>query len=630
MIDKLAYCKLNARSVSVDNLHSNANTLNNIQKIKNMKPKIFIIILSLIVLGSCRTWDEDFNVDHNKPQLSSGNPIPPEFFLGAMLNEVTNPFGSAYPLPMLNVIAPTAGYTGKTRSLSQANRHRSWHDLDGDIWGPTFNTIQKVKNMRRAAIGSGDDRYHAVADIWQSYVLYTMTSLDGPIPYFDVIADGDEFSYLIKYDKQDEIFIDILDKLKKAGLMIKSTDANINAEADYIYAGDIQKWKKLSNMLRLRAALQMYNAAPNEAKSVINEILADPQTYPIFESNDDNFAVHYDGSIRVSPWFVNGSRNLLSQHIVSNIVVERLVSLKDPRLPVYAKPVQKIHTNPDLYVLPNNPGPKKYVGHLFGITTSNGDAANWNGGLEYGSRIGDWFLSVDENMNITDECGKFPLVLGTYSELNFSLAEMAKRGIISGGDAAAHQYYRKGIQASMDYYQCKFKGDALYDGAFGDEGLDSFDAYLSQPHVNWTGGRDHLLLIAEQKWISNYMLGFEPYFEHRRTMLPGLPSSHLAGGYESSGSGTKFPSRTDYPVSESAENPDAVNEAYATGFDIPITGAENRNDAKMWIINNAASPSLQMPIFQEPENKKNEYPGGANFKAWYDAHWETMFWWVNE
>jgi hypothetical protein len=592
---------------------------------KTLNIKLFL--LSLLILGACRTWDEDFNTDLNRPQVTPANPVPPHLFMGGMIDGVTSTW--SYPQAMLNVMAPVCEYTGKSYSLSQANRHRSWHDLDGCIFKPTYQNLRSVRNLRRAAIATEDPRYVAIADIWESYVLYTITTLSGPVPYYKVIDDSDEFHYVYNYDDQAEIYPSLIEKFKNAGLMIKADDDMIDAQADYVYGGDIQKWKKMANTFCVKLALNMYNASPDAAKAVINEILSDPQTYPVFESNADNFTVHYDGVFRISPWRVMGDW-LLKENLVSNVMVERLITLKDPRLTVYAKPVQKYHTDADNNVVPSNPGSVKYLGHIYGITTSNGDATNWNGGLEYGSRIGDWFISVDDNMKTTDECSTNPLVLSTYSELNFILAEMAKRNIIAGGDAAAQAYYREGIEANMNYYQCQFLGDAGYDGAYGQEGLASFGEYFAQPQVSWDGGRDHLTLIAEQKWLSTYFLGFEAYIDHRRTMKPELRASHRADGYQTSGSGTKFPARTDYPTSEMAENTVAVEEANATGFDIPVTGAENRTIAKMWLINNPASPDLQMPIFQEPLKANEEHPGQANFKTWYDAHWDTMFWWKHE
>lgn len=589
-----------------------------------MKNRIIYFFLLLIALSACRTWDEDFNTDVNRPQITESNSIHPSFFVGPMIQ------GSfAFNETVMNVMPPVCEYTGKQRSLSQGNRHRSWHDLDGNIWGPAYSSIRNVKNVKRAAIASNDDRYLAVAEIWESYLMYTICTIDGPVPYFDVIDDSDEVKYLINYDPQEDIYPAILEKLKTAGMLIKDSDTPIDQKSDYVYAGDIQKWKKLANTLRLRMALYMYNAKPDAAKAIIQEIVSDPNTYPVFESNNDNFAIHYDGVDRISRWYGFGDWQL-KENTMSNILIERLISLKDPRLYVYAKPVQKVHDNPETNVLPTNPGSDKYIGHLYGITTGNGDASSWNGGMEYCSRIGDWFITVDENMQATADCADHPQVFGTYAELKFNLAELAKKGIISGGDAAAKQYYEEGIQAALDMYNCEFSGNPKYDGAYADQGLNSAAEYLAQDHVNWDAGRDHLVLIAEQKWISMLYVGFESYFDHRRTMLPEMRASHRSASYESSGSGTAFPSRTAYPASEEAENTAAYNNARATGFDIPITGDDNRNEARMWLLNNSASPSLEMPTFQEPLKSNEEYPGQANFRTWYDNHWKTMFWWENE
>ena len=113
-------------------------------------------------------------------------------------------------------------------------------------------------------------------------------------------------------------------------------------------------------------------------------------------------------------------------------------------------------------------------------------------------------------------------------------------------------------------------------------------------------------------------------------MMPQLRASNNSAAFESSGSGTRFPGRADYPESEHQKNTVGVTTAWKEGFDIEITGESNRTDARMFIINNALSPSLQMPIFIEPIAAAGEYPGGNAFKAWYDANWKSMFWWENE
>jgi hypothetical protein len=577
---------------------------------------IFGIFLTFLLAG-CDTWSDDFNDNKNIPKVLSNDPSS---FMGAILD---GPFRGRSEWVALQSVQPVLGSIGRTRSLSQGGRHRAWHDFDGSVWPVCYPTLPNIKNVRSAAVASGKSQYIAVADIWESWIMFTLTTFYGDIPYFAAVEDTLVFT--VDYDRQADIYPAILAKLKNAGDMIAANPADIDANSDYLYAGDIRKWQKLANTLRLRMCMHMYNASPSAAKSILTEILADPQKYPIFESNDDNCALHYDGSSndRSSEFYRNPS-TWSENCLVSNVMVERLITLKDPRLPLYAYPVKSVHEE-DGYVKPSNPGADKYLGHFYGLTVSDGDATSWNGGLEYGSTVGPWFRHLDADGNRTDETKMTPLFLVTYPELCFLLAEAAQRSIISGDPKA---YYENGVKAALGQYGATFSGTG-YTGAYADQGLSSVDEYLQQQQVSWDGGRDKLTLIAEQKWIALFNVPFENYFDLRRTMLPKLSCSELAATY-SDGSGINFPSRADYPASEEQSNAEGWAKARAAGFDIPITGDNNRTLAKMWLINNAASPDLRMPTFVEPKKADNEYPGGENFEAWYNNYWDELYWWKYE
>ncbi|MEN6455832.1 MAG: SusD/RagB family nutrient-binding outer membrane lipoprotein [Prolixibacteraceae bacterium] len=589
-----------------------------------MKYKIFSLLLSLILLSftACDTWDDDINIDKNRPVFDEN--MTPQLFVTSCLAGIyglgaTGPWETSW-----NVLMPTTLYNAKSKSLSQPCRHRAWHDLDGNVWPKCYQNLKNIKLLRQAAIGAGDGRYEAVADIWETYIMYIMTLLYGDLPYFGAI--GEELIYQVEYDKQSEIIPEMLNKLKRVNELIKDTDNPIDAETDWIYAGDIQKWRKFANVLRFKLAMYYHNAKPAEAESIMKEIINNPTQYPVFSSVDDNCNFNYDGVNRISPFFaetISSEQNLL----MSNVFIERLLSLYDPRIYQFAKPVQKVNSDPNLYVLPGNKGTDKYIGHLFGITTSDGDASIWNGGVEYSSRQAtDWFRPVDANFNPTEAAKKVPLLLSHYPEFLFCKAEAALKGWISGD---AKSFYEQGIRASFDMFSATFT-DARYAKAYGPDALSGVEAYLSQPQVSWNGGRNQQVLVAEQKWIASYQMLFEPFFDHRRTMLPGLVASDQAAKYESTGSGTRFPARADYPSSETEKNYDAVMLANATAFDIPVTGETDRTEARMWILNNTSSPSLQMPIFNEPLKASNQYPGQTNFKAWYDANWNSMFYWLKE
>ncbi|GLR17895.1 SusD/RagB family nutrient-binding outer membrane lipoprotein [Portibacter lacus] len=572
---------------------------------------------------SCDIWDPDININPNTPNglLESGNDsdIDPSVFMVPMLWSTVD----GYDYLAWNVIPAVCEYHGKTKSLSQGNRHKSWHAFDDSgFWQPMYSSIRVVKNLRNAAIKAQDTRYEAIADIWESYTFSMVTNLYGDVPYFDPISDDPPL--LSKYDSQADIYPAILAKLKDAGEIITRQDAPINAESDLVFRGDMLKWKKFSNTLRLRLAMYMADAAPAEAQAIIQEILNDQETYPIMQSNDDNATFKNDAVERPSVLYTI-SKAKIEEAPFSNVFIERLITLKDPRLPVIAKPVRKVHSNPETHILPSNPGPVKYAGHMYGITTDNAHATLWNGGFPFASALGDFFRKEDVTGQPLIESASTPTLIALYSEQEFFIAEAIERGFVAG-DAQSH--YEAAIQASFDFYSVDYAGDG-YKGAFGSEGVSDFSEYISQPDVDYQGGRDKLLLIAEQKWLASFFLGIEPYFDHRRTMLPPLRASSGAENFGPNGSGSKFPSRAAYSDSEIANNPGNVAEARANGFDVPIISDESRNEAKMWIIQNN---DLQMELFQEPVYS-TDYPliesingSGVNFKSWYNDHYSTMFW----
>jgi hypothetical protein len=495
-----------------------------------------------------------------------------------------------------NVCAPVCEYQGKTRSLSQGNRHTSWEYWD-DIWSSTLNCEKNVKKLKAEADSINDSRYLAIANIWECYSFFCFTNLNGDVPYTDYLSD--KLPVLLNYDNQQDIYFSLIRKLKNAGLSITSGTENINTSSDFIFGGDMIKWKKFANTLLVRYAMYMSDAALDSSKLILNEIVNDPKTYPIMESNDDNAFYHYDGVNHKSVFYL-AVKSKIEEAPFSNVFIERLVSLKDPRLPIYARPVKKVHTNKDTNIVPSNKGADKYVGHLYGITTDNVYSSMWNGGIDFASKIGEYFRTEDSTGKATSECARTPLALATYSEMLFFLAEAREKGIIT--NSTAKDYYENAITASFDQYNVTFSS-VKYSRAFASEILKSNEEYLIQPDVNYDGSRDKLTLIAEQKWIASYLLSFEPFFDHRRTMLPRYRASSGAELWKHSGSGIYFPSGANGPTKS------------------------------IWLTESKGVDWLKMPVFVEPTYKSdfpvinNDLSFGASFKEWYDNSWKSMLWW---
>lgn len=595
--------------------------------------KISSIILGLMLVMGCDTWEEDLNINPNSPSTGGESSADYEFEPSEFMLDMVFKVIGGWDYIHWNVAPAVCEYHGKTISLSQGNRHQAWHAFDdadrGGPWVGGYSAVRYIKKMRDAAIANGDLNYQALATIWECYDFFNLTLLFGDIPYSESIADDAPLDPV--YDKQEELYLTLISKLKSAGQSIDPS-SQVDAASDLIFQGNMELWKKFANTLLIRYAMYMSDAAPDSAQALINEILSLPETYPIMESNGDNAMFRYDG-VQYKSRMYTLAASKIDEAPFSNIFIERLVSLKDPRLPIYARPAKLVHDDASKNVLPSNAGPDKYAGHIYGITTDNAYSTSWNDGPNYASKLGDYFRIEDDKGTATIESATVPMALATYNEMLFFLAEATEKGMINTG-ISAKQYYEDAIMAAFEQYNASFTSEK-YTRAFADQGFGSASEYLASPNVDYDGGLDKLTLIAEQKWIASFLMMFDPYFDHRRTMLPPLRASSGSVAFQATGSATKFPARSGYPNSESSTNKVNVDNANANAFDIPVSDQATRNLALMWLMQPKGSDWLQMPVFQEP-NYKADYPFrdndadyGTNFVNWYQENWNSMFWWQN-
>ncbi len=110
----------------------------------------------------------------------------------------------------------------------------------------------------------------------------------GSIPYTDAIkGTADSPIYTPKYDSMETIYASLLNDLKMAQRQADG-GGGPSIAGDIMYSGDILKWKKFANSLRLRLANRQAAKKPAESKAIFTEILGDAAKFPIFTSNADN------------------------------------------------------------------------------------------------------------------------------------------------------------------------------------------------------------------------------------------------------------------------------------------------------------------------------------------------------
>lgn len=360
------------------------------------------------------------------------------------------------------------------------------------LWDTGYATlITNLNTILNFSDEEANANYKGVALALRSWAFQLLTDAYGDIPYTEEGQTTTPF-----YDTQRDVYLGLLDDLKQAQSLLSASGDAI--EGDVVYDGDIAKWKKFVNSLRLRIALRIADREPELAKTTIEEVTSD--VAGLIDSNASIFQLTYLTSPQQNPaaaWF-----ETRDDYRISKTLVDLLTELQDPRLPVYAQ-------------LPEDESVLQYTGAANGL--SNSDANNQ--GFAKTSKPGSYFLKEES-----------PAVIFSVAEVKFALAEAVAREYISG-DAEA--LYEEGITASFNQ--------------FGITDATVISDYLAQPLAIYDAS-NYRKSIGIQKWIAFYMQGLDAFAEWRRLDYPQLtagPATVLDG---------EIPYRFFYPGTEQSLN----------------------------------------------------------------------------
>ena len=360
-------------------------------------------------------------------------------------------------------------------------------------WYYVYLTLNNVKDIRRRAVEDGLVNMESAAKVWEAMLVSIATDTWRDIPYSEA-ARMDEGILLPRYDKQEDIYPALLEMLATAADGFASGASDPLGDGDILFGGDVQKWQKYCNSMRLRLAMRISGVDAGLAKSTVEQIMGNPAKYPVMEDNKDNAFFVWPGETPyIEPW-ANDSRTR-DDHAVSDVLVNLMKSLDDPRLPAYAHPASD----------------GEFRGGVIGAASIEPD-------LSLFSRIGARFR--DEYKGFTPYYRS--------AEVYFHLAEAAKLGWSVG--ISAKDAYEKGVTLSL-------LENEIEDATAYLEGKAKFNDTLEQ--------------IYEQEWIALFKQGMEGWSLYRRTGVPvtnyHAPGSHYIGH-------NTPPFRYPYPINESSLN----------------------------------------------------------------------------
>ncbi|MEB0249164.1 SusD/RagB family nutrient-binding outer membrane lipoprotein, partial [Mucilaginibacter sp. 5B2] len=207
-----------------------------------------------------------------------------------------------------------------------------------ELWTVGYSrSIINLNQIIKLADAQANPNYKGVALVLRSWVFALLTDNYGDIPYTQAANISEHLTPT--YDKQKDVYFAILDDLKTAQASLTASGKPILG--DVIYNNNIALWKKFANSLRLRIALRIADREPDKAKQVLADIQAEGSGY--ISVNTETAQLVYMSSPNQNP--ISNLFDTRDDYRISKTVVDKLFTLNDPRLPVYASPTKDATPN---------------------------------------------------------------------------------------------------------------------------------------------------------------------------------------------------------------------------------------------------------------------------------------------
>jgi hypothetical protein len=481
--------------------------------------------------------------------------------------------------PMLQLLANNSSNPASLHlyQFVQAASSSNVGAVDFGLWGNYYNSympalkeIEKIYQWQLTpAQQAGYKVYYELTKIVEAYNTSRCTDLFGDMPYSQAFTARNSIYnkpviLYAKFDGQQSIYDSLLTDLKNASDFLDTVQLHTDlypaqqllASQDILFGGNLGKWSALANSLRLRYAMRISAAEPARSMQEISEIMQDNRSL-IIANTGNAYLINAQGGggLLTAVQQLEPSSTYASSFLVDSI----MNPAQDPRLPIF------------FYTDTSNHNVFKGMPASYGLR--NQTAIGVGGTYAYLNPLTFGYNNSMPNGIMIDA-----------ADVNFLLAEAAKKGWITGGDGVAAQYYNTGIVQSVLAYYAFYQTDpATTSIQVGTQ------TYIFQKNTSlvvptattlltWIAQSPYaynpssgLAQIALQKYIhTNIMEMDETYAEFRRLGLPKLPAD-IYSGLQINDS---IPLRVPYPTSEAANNVANFNAAAAAtngnSYSVPV------------------------------------------------------------
>lgn len=459
------------------------------------------------------------------------------------------------------------------------------------LWSQYYSVA--IKNLVDAIEASAESpNLNAALRVHKVYLMSVLTDTYGDIPCKEAGLGFISGVSTPKYDTQEEIYNYFFTELDACVRQLGTGTDRITGDVTSM-SGDVNRWKKYTNSLRLRYAIRISDVAPDKAREEFEKALAADGGY-ITTSTDDAYINYidgpftlYDGS-REFDFRVNALGEVLygqdptSPTFICSTFFELLESTSDPRLYRISRHyinTKRSEISPDREE--NHDVTEEVLAYLQRTGEPNHPcnpgAAWWNNWITApaNAEIPTLERLVRENpeagydqsnfparmmrpaLSIDFEMPDCPGVLMTSAEVEYLLAEAKSKGWDVAGDVESH--FVAGVKASMQLLNEHYLSNGLKISN------DEINQYVTGLIADGSLMANARKVINTQAWILHMTNPSEAWANLRRSDYPVLKDRKKLDKFPSDftydDTNLSTPTRLKYPNLESKYNSKNYQEA---------------------------------------------------------------------
>lgn len=536
------------------------------------KLSISLVLGVLLTLGACSEYDFDSKYeDPSKVTTVSISNLMVGVFQRVKdydLYEYNRFFG--FDSQFVGKYAQTFGYTYSSSMYTPG--YTPFIDSQWDNLYSALTQLRKLESLyNEESTGQQEqDEAFLLAARLQVYDFFAATvDVFGDMPFSKActlpLTNDVQQSYA-PYDKAEDIYRTILSELKEMAPRFRTIPVPRNfSTQDFINWGDMDKWERYANSLRLRLAMRVASQGElaEEGRAIIKEILENPTEYPLIEEQANNVFITNQKSGQLNFTAGSGLGDWVTNRLASGPVIDRMLShgnynmessdpltgtyvegTDDPRILLYYNPVKIVNRNT------GQTDEHRYLGTDVSVSDELTEY--------YNSQAEDELITTNKGFSQITQNGffwqndKFDMLIMASPEIHFIKAEAYAMGYGVAQDMTrAEEEFKTAVSQSIRLWY-------YYDSIGTGENTRRYEAPTDEAIAAFADARwkssdytDKLDAIITQKWVHfAFLVSREAWSDLRRTGYPsGLVFPEVAGTIPN------VPNRWRYPTTEVNYNP---------------------------------------------------------------------------